>query len=189
VESVKWSALRKSAEDSVKPLPDGQYNVKVEKAEAVKSSTGKDMLKLVVIVEDGPHAGRRLWPNFVLSPESPFAMNLFFQNLAGFGLDEDFFTVLEESGLGVEDSLALVAEALVGRTASGTTTQREFKNRVMNDIDGFKVGGSAANAPVSTNFGGGGGLGGAPAISSVGLPGGGLPGGALPSTDAPKINF
>lgn len=189
MDSVKWGALRKSAEDSVKPLPDGMYNVKVEKAEAVKSSTGKDMLKLVLVVEDGPHASRRLWSNLVLSPESPFAMNLFFQNLAGFGLNDEFFTVLEESGLGVEDSFALIAETLVGRTASGTTAQREFKNRIISDIDGFKVGGSAANASVSTNFGVGGGIGGGsiPGVSTSSSVG--LPGGAPPSTDAPKINF
>jgi hypothetical protein len=189
VESVNWRDLRKTAEDSTKPLPEGMYNVKVDKAEPTKaSSSGADMIKTTLVVEDGPHSGRRLWTNFVLSPESPFALNMFFKNLGGFGLGEDFFAELEASGASVETSISVIADALVGRTASGSVTVRQWQGQDRNEINNFVIGGSAAGAPASAS---GANPGGPPVPGAFGAGSAGLPSTptAQPSSAAPKINF
>lgn len=135
--STKWGSLRQQAEDSTKALPKGRYNVEVTKAEAVKASTGADMIKATLTVTDGPHKGRNLWTNFVLSPEKPFAMNLFFKNMNGFGLNGDFFAQLEQTGAPIEQDLVTIANTLIGRRASGDVDIRMFKEQERNEIGNF----------------------------------------------------
>ena len=86
-----WNALRQIGEDATRALPVGKYRVIVTKAEAVKASTGADMIKATFEVMEGQFKGRNLFNNFVLSTEKPFALAMFFKNLAAFGLDGNFF--------------------------------------------------------------------------------------------------
>lgn len=136
--STKWGALKQQADDASKPLEEGLYTVEVTKAEAVKATTGADMIKATLNVVDGPGKGKTVWTNFVLSTEKAFAMQMFFTNLGAFGLGEDFFTQLEVADAGVEADMATIANTLVGRRATGKVTQREYKGRVGNDINEFK---------------------------------------------------
>ncbi|MGH7143370.1 MAG: DUF669 domain-containing protein [Planctomycetota bacterium] len=68
-----WSELAELDEefDRAKPietgdLPDGKYQVRIQKAYLDKSQTGNPMLKYDLIVLSGPHAGRHLFKNSML---------------------------------------------------------------------------------------------------------------------------
>lgn len=52
------------------PLPENRYNVKVEKAEVKKASTGTTMISAEFVVIDGDFKGRKLWNNFTLTPKA-----------------------------------------------------------------------------------------------------------------------
>lgn len=123
--STSWGSLRKTAEDASKPLPKDWYDVQVEKAELTTSSTNKPMIKVVLQVMSGPQAGnRKVWTQFVFSPDSPFALQMFFKNMAAFGLDEKFFDSLPEGD--PEVGLNLVAAQLTGCTARALIAPRTF---------------------------------------------------------------
>lgn len=59
--------LKKLGEDagSFEALPDDRYTLLVENAEAVRASTGKEMIKVTFVVTDGKFAKRKLWHNFI----------------------------------------------------------------------------------------------------------------------------
>jgi hypothetical protein len=58
--------------DKREPLPDGKYQVNVEKVELTRSRTaGKPMLKWTLRILGGPHEGRCLWRyNMFASPDN-----------------------------------------------------------------------------------------------------------------------
>lgn len=79
-------------QDTFTPLPKGTYGVQVESAEVTPTKTGKTMFKLTLVVaEQGPYTGRKLWTNLVVSPESPQALAFFFRDMAALGADAEFF--------------------------------------------------------------------------------------------------
>jgi hypothetical protein len=139
-ESINWKDLKQVAEDATKPLPDGDYPVTVTKADLKKASTGSDMVAVQLTVTAGDRAGRIIFNNFVFSPEKPFALKMWFDNLAAFGLDDSFF--------GMGPSLEHVAAALLNKSAIVTTKIREWNGRQMNDCSGFKSAGGAMGAIV-----------------------------------------
>jgi hypothetical protein len=73
------------------PLPPGPYTVQVESAEVKQTKTGKVMYALTLKVVEGEHAGRKVWNNLVVSPESPQALGFFFRDMAALGADRAFF--------------------------------------------------------------------------------------------------
>lgn len=105
--TIPWSDLIASAGAGFEPLPNGDYDVQCQSAEATKSSNGKDMFKCVFVVTAGPHAGRKIWNNFTISPENPNALGFFFQHMAALGLDRTYFAQ--------NPSPEHVAQVLVGR--------------------------------------------------------------------------
>lgn len=93
--SVNYGELIGSAaevQDSFTPLPKGVYGVQVESAEVKQTKTGKVMYTLTLKVVAGEYAGRKLWSNLVVSPESPQALGFFFRDMAALGADAEFFT-------------------------------------------------------------------------------------------------
>jgi hypothetical protein len=113
---VSWGALRKNAEDAMRPLPEGTVVIAiVEKAEYVKASTGSDMIKIEAAITEGPHKPRKVFNNFVLSPDNSFAMNMFFANLGAFGVTAEVFAQLENVPGDVVTHLKIIAPSLVGR--------------------------------------------------------------------------
>jgi len=120
-----WGDLRKQAEDASKPLPEDWYDVQVEKAEAVTASTGKPMIKMVLNVMSGPQAGaRKVWTQVVFSPDNGFALQMFFKNMAAFGLGEKFFETLPVEP---ETAMPLIAQALPGATARALIAPRSYQ--------------------------------------------------------------
>lgn len=137
--TINWQDLKKTADESTRPVPDGWYDVIIEKAEATVASTGSDMIKVVLRVLDGPHSGRRLWTNFVLSPESGFALNMFFRNLEAFGVDP---AVVAPGG-----SMDEIAYVLQDRQARAEVGTRVWKGQPRNEVNRFTA---STNVQVGT---------------------------------------
>lgn len=72
-------------------MPIGWYNVVFVRTTVAKSQTGKSMIKAFAKVEDGTRRGQSLYTQFVLSPESPGAMRIFFRQMSVFGMKGDFW--------------------------------------------------------------------------------------------------
>src|SRR5262245_57177872 len=111
---IDWDTLMGQAAKGGfgEPLPDGDYNVTVQKAQATTASTGSPMIKTTFVVEDGDHAGRKVFNNFVLTMDNPAALSFFFQHMAALGIDRTFFASLQGTP---DQSMPQVAQALVSR--------------------------------------------------------------------------
>lgn len=125
-------ALQDARGASFEALPSGDYDVEVEKAEAVMSQNGKPMIKATMRVTSGPYEKRPIINRFTLSLENPTATAIFFRHMKCFGLDETFFSRL---GTGTLDP---VANALIGRRARLTLGQREWQGEMRNEVTGVK---------------------------------------------------
>ena len=132
---------------------EGDFPVTVVKSEAVKSANGKDMIKVKFKINAGNHAGRALFTNFVISPESPGAMRMFFTQLAVFGLDNAFFASI------AGQPPAAIAQALDGRSAIAVVKKGQWQGADREEINGYKPalgghGGGAFVAGLGTSIGG-----------------------------------
>jgi len=140
--SVSWSDLIKNSAGSFDPLPSGDYDVVCVSAEAAQSSTGKAMIKAKFRVQGGPHDGRHIWNQFVISPENPNALSFFFQHMKVFGMDENFFAQLPpvNAHLGANDpSLQRIAATMLNRPARVTVNQRSWNGSMRNNITAIKA--------------------------------------------------
>ena len=141
--SINWNQYIAAADaagegvDEFTPLPAGSYEVKVLEASAVKTkASNKDMFKVTFVVEGGPHAGRRLWSNLVISPESPKAMAIVMRQLSSLGVRPlmEASASNEQIAAGMKDALATV-KVSVG----------EYQGKPKNEVDGIagRQGGTA----------------------------------------------
>lgn len=145
---MNWNELLENAAESggFEPVPDGPYNVVVDRANNKKTSNGKQMYAVMFKIEDGPYKGRTVWANLVISPESPNALGIFFRHMNALGLDSAYFNnnPLPEK----------VASDLVGRRASITVGTRRWNNQDRNEVnnispptDGKQVDTTQSSAP------------------------------------------
>lgn len=75
------------------PLPPGRYIVKAIETTAKQTKSGdKDQIEVKFSVVEGPHANRKLFNNYVISPENNNALAFFFRHMAAFGLNSDYFS-------------------------------------------------------------------------------------------------
>lgn len=173
--SVSWSKLRGDAEKAMQPLPKGvRVPVAVEKAKYQKASTGAHMVVATLVIFEGEHSPRKVFNNFVLSPDSPFAVQMFFRNMSAFGLDDGFFTKLEGSGVSIEQQLEMIGDALVNRKAWLTMDEPRTYQGVTRDNPGQFEPYAGQQA---INFAGG-----VPVSASSGAAAGGPP--SVPQTSA-----
>lgn len=156
--TVSWGSLKKTAEDAIKPLPADWYDVTIEKAEATTSSTGKPMIKIMLTVDSGPMAGQRKIPTqFTVSPESPFALTMFFKQLAAFGLGDAFFSSLQGADQELEIGIQTIAANLLGRQARAKIEPRAYQGVERDNCSEFAIkpgAGIVANAMVVGTAGG-----------------------------------
>lgn len=140
--SINWNAYIKAAEDAGEsiddftPVPAGSYETKVLEASATKTKNGKDMIKVSWVIEGGPHAGRRLWSNLVVSPESPKAMAILIRQLTTLGVKP-----LMEAGASFEQ----IAAGLKDTLATLKVSVGEYQNKPKNEVDSIagRQGGTA----------------------------------------------
>lgn len=103
---MNWSDMRKNATT----ILEGEFSIVFAKAEAGESQNGKPMVKCQLKIEGGPSAGRMIFHNFIVSPESQFAMKRFFEDLETLGLDEAYFAK--------QPSMEQIASDLLGKGAT-----------------------------------------------------------------------
>ena len=135
---IDWSALQKEAA-SAGVLPDGSYDVIITEATSSPSSTGKPMIKVKFRVTAGPHKDKPIWNQFVVSPESPIALRIFFSHMAALGLDSSFFAS--------QPSMDVVAKNLVNRAATIELGTRQWQGQDRNEVKSIST--SAAGGPVA----------------------------------------
>lgn len=150
--SISWNDLIKNSAGSFDPLPSGDYDVVCVSAEAAQTQNGKAMVKAKFRVQGGPHDGRHIWNQFVISPENPNALSFFFQHMKVFGMDENFFAQLPpvNADLGANDpSLQRIASTMLNRPARVTVNQRSWNGQMRNNITAIKapLGPAGAVAP------------------------------------------
>lgn len=113
---TSWNDLLEFAgSEQYENVPIGSYLCEIVKAEATLTNNKKDMFKVRFKVMQGPHAGKIIFNNFVISPESEGAMKWFFGHMRALGLNADYFKA--------EPAPSQVAIDLVGRQAMVTVEQ------------------------------------------------------------------
>ena len=129
--------IKQAAEAKFQVIPSNDYAVVCRDANATKSSTSKDMLKVSVKVLAGPYKDSSVLTQQTLSPENPAAVAIFLKFLDAFGLDEEFLAGLpprEDGG----PNMSAVAAALKGRCAIATVGVHEWNGEDRNDVQKFK---------------------------------------------------
>lgn len=125
--SANFSDLLKAAEDAGFSLcPVGDHDVKIVSAEAKKSAAGKDMILIKYEVTSGPHAGRKVLNNIVISPENANALGFFFRNMRAMGLDSAYFAA--------NPTVQKVAADLAGKLCRITVGRREWNGEEREDV-------------------------------------------------------
>lgn len=189
--TVSWNSLKKTAEDATRPLPADWYDITVTKAEAVKASTGADMIRCTFRVNSGPAESRTLFTNFVFSPDSAFAMSIFFRNMAAFGIGDDFFNQMTSSGMSVEAGMQLIAQTLLNQQARVEVGTRNWQGQDRNECARFAPAGSGVAGPGAPGTGGpvAPGLGGpvAPGLGGPPTPAPGVPSAPVTTLTAPGL--
>jgi len=139
---VNWGTLIAQAGAELEPLPDGDYDVVVTKAESKKSSNEKTMIVAEFRVLNGPCAGKYIWNNFVVTEDKPRALAFFFRHLAVLGADAAFFAS--------NPTPEQVAAKIVGAQCTASVGHRTYQGVVRNQVGGIRslIGGvSAPPAP------------------------------------------
>ena len=143
--AVSWQNLLAEATaggGSFEPLPVGEYSVVIDEASHTTTQSGKLMFKTKMKVEGGPHNGRLVWNQFVISPESPNALSIFFSQMKTLGLGQEFWAA--------EPSEDVVTSALAGRRCTVVLDQREWQGQIRNNVKAVKpAAGGVPDAPVA----------------------------------------
>lgn len=128
-ESVNWADLIKGSKDAFEPLPVGTYDCIVDKCDAVKSSTGKLMFKVVFRVTGGPKTNSKIWNNITLTVDNPKATYMFFENMKALGITEQ-----QHFSQNPPLSPATIAQLIVGKTARVTIDHREYMGKKSENV-------------------------------------------------------
>lgn len=124
---ASFSDLLKAAEDAgFSNCPPGTYDVRVVEGVAKTTSAGKDMLVVKFEIIGGPHGGRKVPNNFVISPENANALAFFFRHMRALGLDSAYFSQ--------NPSPQKVAADLVGRTCRIEVGTRVWNGEEREDV-------------------------------------------------------
>jgi hypothetical protein len=90
--TVNWAELiNEASTGAANPVPPGDYDIIVREASHTTTQNGKLMFKVKMQILTGPQLNRTVYNNFVVSPENANALSFFFQHMAIFGMDQNFF--------------------------------------------------------------------------------------------------
>lgn len=138
--SASFLDLLKAAEDAgFSNCPPGTYDVRVVAGEAKTTSAGKDMIVVKFEIIGGPHGGRKVPNNFVISPENANALGFFFRHMRAMGLDSAYFSQ--------NPTPAKVAADLVGRTCRIEVGTRTWNGEEREDVKKIMAASADAAAP------------------------------------------
>lgn len=140
--TTSWAQMIAEAQagGGIDPVPPNTYTVQIADAEAKTASTGRSMIRTEFHIADGgAHNGRKVWNNFVIVPENPNALAIFFRQMKAIGLDEAFFAT--------EPSMEQIAEAMKGRMAQIKVGIRTYEGTQRNEVDNMSAPPAGAAAP------------------------------------------
>lgn len=130
-----WAELYDTAEAvSFEPIPSGTYLVQIVEATVATASTGREMIKIQYAVVGGPHDKRKLFDQWVLSPDNAQALGFFFAKAQAAGLSQSFFASLPPGSPGQGPDLGPVAAALEGRQLRAVVGTRTYQDVKRNDV-------------------------------------------------------
>ncbi len=134
------TADQTQAQQAFAPLPEGLYNLVIDKSEEGKSKALNAMLKLTLTVNDGPFAARKVFANINLEHSNPEVVKIGMRQL---------HTLLIMAGLTqIRD-----ATELTGRVLSNVkikVKKREDTGELTNEVVFALPKKGDASAPVST---------------------------------------
>jgi hypothetical protein len=152
-EDFSFSDLLKAAESAggaFEPLPNGEYEVIVETANATKTGTGKSKIVARYKVVGGPHNNRTVFNDHVLTPANANAMIIFFRQMSALGLKSDYFSQ--------NPSLEKVAADMAGKRVRLRLGTREWqsvkRNSVLAILPSTGTPGAVAGLPPAPSFSG-----------------------------------
>ncbi len=174
--SKTWSELLDDAEQEgggFSVIPAGDYDFVISKSEARKTAKGKDMFVIQAKVIDGPNKGRLVFNNFVISPESPVALRIFFSQMKVLGLTR-------ENLFNTNPTPDQIAQALYGKVFNGSVIiEPDNKNEDRNVIKNFASVTDNIRLAGEALVAGGGGGNAAPSMSAT-------PTGSIPAATPPS---
>jgi len=139
--TIDWNKVIKETDEGTKVIPEGEYNVRVVQAQATKASTGAEMIKTTVRVEDDAYAGRSVVTNLVFTFDNPQAMRMLFRRLSALGVTSEW---LAETNASVAD----IAREINGRSCVAKLNVRKWNGEDRNDVEMFLDGlGGGAGIP------------------------------------------
>ena len=117
--------------NAFQPVPKGEYEIRIREAEAtIAKSSGREMIKAVFEIVEGPNEGRRIFNNFVWVKENPNAQRMFFVNMGAFGFDKDYFLA--------NPSMEKLANDLTNKPALVKIDHREWNDQLQEDVKSIK---------------------------------------------------
>ncbi len=144
-ETFNWSTNYDEAADALKPFENGKYRMRVRDSGSRRASTGSPMVTITLEALDGPRAGKTHNTQIVMSldPTKPMGRAMFFNQMAAFGLNRDFFVTLPSD---VDAAMAQIADAIRGRTVVVTMgIQQDGAYKGRNEVRGYEQDGSVAS--------------------------------------------
>lgn len=148
-----WKELMEKAEKPQgggKLLPKALYRVQAMKLKVSEGVAGKkDKVSILWKILVGDQKDEQFWDNWTVSPESPVALGIFFENLEKLGGSLD---VLKMGG-----NLTAATKGIIGQVADANLDHREWNGNTVNNITFYRkvVAGSEAPATVAVATSGG----------------------------------
>lgn len=142
---MDWNTELDQVAEAIKPIAEGVHTFRIVSAKPTKAGSGNDMIRLECKVEGGPDNGRMGIVNIVFPFGNPRAVRMTMRRLAAFGITEEMLRA-------ENPSIPQIAAKLIGVSAPGMVTHREWNNEVQNDIDFSTAvtGGGAGIPPAPT---------------------------------------
>lgn len=81
--------FRQLRQDAMTVL-EGEFPAVLSECTAVTNSKGNPMFKCKFKIANGPYANRPVWNNINITPDSQFAMKIFFRHMAALGISDAF---------------------------------------------------------------------------------------------------
>jgi hypothetical protein len=180
VTTKSWNDLLNESKGQLDPVPDGEYPVKIIDARDDKSQTQKLMFRVKFQITEGPHQGRKIPNQFVVSDDNPMALAIFFRHMEAMGLDANFFAA--------DPNPSQVADNMLNRECRIVLGTRTWQGVERNDVKGILP--PLGGGPVAPGT-----------VTGVATPGGPIAPGAAPTpastparppaqtSDAPPLPF
>lgn len=130
--SLPWDEMISNSKDDGKQrVPDGSYECVVKTTEVGQTANGYKRINTRFVVDEGPYKGSSIFNNFIITPDKPGGMDLFFRNMDALGLTKDY--------LGAnKPSLEQLAELMKERRAELTVATRFFNGKEYDDVKNMR---------------------------------------------------